>query len=167
MGSFCSFADDLPTVHTLHKKELKSDEMYINVFLITHCENDYNFDENLYNLYTKCGDNVPQFCVYDGGERAHYLICLDARIDIHKLCPMHNLRIYSEVHLMKIKKSEYSDEYGIRPTYSLTTEEYKLEKVNDIIYVFCHDKKQYIPHHRDKYIYLEKNNPQCAIKCHQ
>lgn len=170
MGSVYSSAKSIVS----EKKHIPG-EMIVKIFTITpQRSTDINdFDSNLHNLFTECGGNVPQFSQYDGGDRITYLICLDDDIDVDILCKKHKIHISSDIYLMTVKKNQYNSGHAISPTYSSNSERYRIEKVDDIIRIYDHKRKQYMPFCINRnYTYIEKDNtfiknddPSVVIKC--
>ena len=141
----------------------QSDEMFVKIFLITSKINEdgteLNLDESMHDLFTECGGNLPQHCPYEGGGCLHNLICLDAKFDVKELCKKYNIRLYSDIYLMKIKKSEYNSGHEVYPVYCSNTDVYKVEKIRNIIRIFDNEAKRYYPYSvDDNYYYNEKNN---------
>jgi hypothetical protein len=78
-----------------------SGKMYVNVF------NVQLISKNAVDISVLVRDlgNIPKHCICDGGPCREYLLCLDATIDVKKLCEKYNYYCYyPTVHKMEVDK---------------------------------------------------------------
>ena len=99
-----------------------SDKMFANAFTVQLVSKSA---VNIDVLKNDLG-NIPRYCVYDGSDCREYLLCLDAMIDVKKLCEKYNYMCGS-VHKIEIDKDLYNNNYEITPP-AMDGDSYILEK---------------------------------------
>jgi hypothetical protein len=68
-------------------------------------------------VYDEFGQNIPKYCIYDGGIGSTYLFCVDVNVNITAICAKYNFSIGSLYSIM-IDESMYNNSYQIVPNHN-------------------------------------------------
>lgn len=91
--------------------------MLVNCFTVQVPTGSYKDIDELYDLF---GDSGPQYLQLEGGDYQgpQYLFCVDAKIDVRKICEENGFRFFSyKPTTIEIDEKKYSRSYIVKPTY--------------------------------------------------
>jgi hypothetical protein len=98
--------------------------MIVNCFTITR---KIDNPHPIYVIYQEFGTEIPKYLQYEGGSGDNtYLCCVDARINVKKLCETYNYEC-GTLYQMEVAEDMYNNSYTIYPTYKKEGEQFVLQ----------------------------------------